>query len=69
MSELGALRVHSLSVDVRARHLLESVSFDALRGERIDGSKRTLLMVFAYATLPGAMLIMGFLLTRRRVMR
>jgi ABC-2 type transport system permease protein len=35
----------------------------------IEGSKRNLLLIVAYAGLPGALLAMGFLLTRTRIMR
>jgi hypothetical protein len=35
----------------------------------VEGSTRTLLLIFAYAALPLSLLVLGFLLTRRRVMR
>jgi hypothetical protein len=35
----------------------------------IEGSKRALLLIFAYVALPFSLLAVGFLLTRRRIMR
>jgi hypothetical protein len=35
----------------------------------IEGPKRAALMFIAYAALPGTLLVAGFLLTRRRIMR
>jgi hypothetical protein len=39
MTGLGALEIHSLSVNVRARCLVDGVSFKATPGEIIEGPK------------------------------